>query len=97
MIVASIDELDSSGGASIYRNRTAKERKPYRMDVKTDGTGIESTGWFRGNDESDDEGNVGHVNIASRLCALEWVSILFEYVVPYSMKDEVRLNKLQCI
>ena len=90
-IVSLREELDTSGSAISSRNRTAKERKPYRMDVKTDGTGIESTGWFRGNDESDDEGYTEHVNIASRLCALEWVALLFEFVVPDSMKDEVRI------
>ncbi len=91
-IVALRDELDTSSSSS--KIRTAKERKPYRMDVKTDGTGIESTGWFRCNDDSDDEGYSEYVNIASRLCALEWVKILFEYVVPISMKDEVRISCL---
>jgi len=87
-IVALREELDTSGISLSAKNRTAKDRKPYRMDVKTDGTGIESTGWFRGNDESDDEEFSEHVNIAPRLCALEWVTILFQFVVPDSMKDE---------
>ncbi len=91
-IVALREELDTTGGILSTRNRTGIERKPYRMDVKPDGTGIESTGWFRGNEDSDnDEGYTNEqVNISPRLCALEWVSILFEHVVPYSMKDEVR-------
>jgi hypothetical protein len=92
-IVALRDELDTSGRI-LTRNRTAaKERKPYRMDVKADGTGIESTGWYRGDGDNDDD-EYAVVNIESRLCALEWVHILFEHVVPYSMKDEVRFNFL---
>jgi len=88
-VVALREELDTPGGLS-GKNRTAKERKPYRMDVKTDGSGIESTGWFRTNGESADEGEAtGHENILSRLCALEWIELLFEYVVPDVLKDEV--------
>jgi len=84
-IVALREELDTPFSA---KNRSAKERKPYRMDVKPDGTGIESTGWYRDNGDSDDEGySETHVNIASRHCALEWIALLFEYVVPDSMKD----------
>jgi hypothetical protein len=90
-VVALREELDTPGGLS-GKNRTAKERKPYRMDVKTDGSGIESTGWFRTNNESVDEGEAtGHENILSRLCALEWIELLFEYVVPDVLKDEVSL------
>ena len=93
-VVALREELDTPGGLS-GKNRTAKERKPYRMDVKGDGSGIESTGWFRANKESADEGDAtGHENILSRLCALEWIVTLFEYVVPDLLKDEVRCHEM---
>jgi hypothetical protein len=60
------------------------------MDVKDDGSGIESTGWFRANKESVEDGDtMGQENILSRLCALEWIVLLFEYVVPDLLKDEV--------
>lgn len=39
-IVALRDELDSPGGL-IARNPPSVERRPYRMDVKPDGSGIE--------------------------------------------------------
>lgn len=88
-VVALREELDTPGGLS-GKNRTAKERKPYRMDVKDDGSGIESTGWFRANKESVEDGDtMGQENILSRLCALEWIVLLFEYVVPDLLKDEV--------
>ena len=48
-IVALREELDSPGGIAM-RNPPAIEREPFRLDVKSDGTGIESTGWFRSND-----------------------------------------------
>ncbi len=108
-VVALREELDARGGMSA-KNRKAKERKPYRMDVKPDGSGIESTGWFRtydGNDDGNGDGGlledsqrhddaevaVGHENILSRLCALDWIVLLFECVVPDSLKDEVRKNE----
>mmetsp|Transcript_1451 Transcript_1451/g.2089 ORF Transcript_1451/g.2089 Transcript_1451/m.2089 type:complete len:1590 (+) Transcript_1451:106-4875(+) len=94
-IVALREELDTDGGIC-KKNPPAIERKPYRMDVKSDGTGIESTGWFRkhGHNEEGEEGNVGFegdkegINIKSQLCALEWVVILYDFVVPESLKHE---------
>jgi hypothetical protein len=85
-IVALREELDSPGGLGA-RNPPAIERKPYRMDVQQDGSGIESTGWFRaseGTEERDD------AMMMSRLCALQWVTVLYENVVPDSLKAEVR-------
>ena len=94
-VVALREELDTPGGLS-GKNRSAKERKPYRMDVKPDGSGIESTGWFRAHEEGGAEGEaMGHENILSRLCALEWIVILFECVVPESLKDEVSVLSSQ--
>jgi hypothetical protein len=85
-IVALREELDSPGGLGA-RNPPAIERKPHRMDVQQDGSGIESTGWFRaseGTEERDD------AMMMSRLCALQWVTVLYENVVPDSLKAEVR-------
>ena len=83
-IVALREELDSPGGMNA-RNPPAVERKPYRMDVTPDGTGIESPGWFRASvDEREDEST-----IMSRLCALEWIVVLYESVVPDALKAEV--------
>lgn len=83
-IVALREELDSPGGMNA-RNPPAIERKPYRMDVTPDGTGIESPGWFRASiDEREDESTM-----MSRLCALEWVVVLYESVVPDVLKAEV--------
>lgn len=82
-IVALREELDSPGGMNA-RNPPAVERKPYRMDVTPDGTGIESPGWFRSSlDEKGDESIM-----MSRLCALEWVVVLYESVVPDALKAE---------
>ena len=92
-VVALREELDTRGGLSA-KNRSAKERKPYRMDVKTDGSGIESTGWFRTHGEDNEDGETtGHEYILSRLCALDWIVLLFECVVPDSLKDEVSKNE----
>ena len=89
-VVALREELDTRGGLS-SKTRSAKEREPYRKDVKPDGSGIESTGWFRTSEEDAEDGeSIGHENILSRLCALEWIVLLFECVVPDSLKDEVR-------
>ena len=85
-IVALREELDSPGGMNA-RNPPAVERKPYRMDVTPDGTGIESPGWFRASlEEKGDESNT-----MSRLCALEWIVVLYESVVPDALKAEVRV------
>lgn len=57
------------------------------MDVASDGTGIETAGWFRSsrdNDQLDTESM-----IMSRLCALHWVIVLYENVVPDPLKADV--------
>ena len=43
-IYALHEELDTGAEG---RNPPAIDRRPYRIDVKSDGSGIESTGWFR--------------------------------------------------
>ena len=82
-IYALHEELDTGMAG---RNPPAVERRPYRLDVKPDGSGIESTGWFRAStgtyDDRDD------AIMISRLCALEWIIVLYEYVVPDSLKAE---------
>jgi hypothetical protein len=88
-IVALREELDSPGGLNA-RNPPAVERKPYRMDVKHDGTGIESQGWFRKSEDTK-EANVDAM-MWSRLCALHWVIVLYESVVPDVLKADVRLG-----
>jgi len=87
-IVALREELDSPGGLAT-RNPAAVEREPFRLDVKSDGTGIESTGWFR---SSDSENDPKDALLMSRLCALDWVIVLYEGVVPYSLKAQVKIN-----
>ena len=87
-IVALREELDSPGGVNA-RNPPAVQRKPYRMDVKHDGTGIESQGWFRKSEDTK-ESNVDAM-MWSRLCALHWVIVLYESVVPDILKADVRL------
>lgn len=79
------EELDTPGGLSA-KNRSAKEYEPYRKDLKSDGTGVESEGWYRTNEGL--PSNSDHESIYSRLCALDWVVLLFEHVVPDSLKDE---------
>jgi len=104
-IVTLLEELDSPVGLG-SRNAQAVERKPYRMDVKQDGTGIETTGWFRAavvdlqklgawedtNGQKDNaEPNSSteeSMLIMSRLCALQWIAVLYEYVVPCSLKPD---------
>jgi hypothetical protein len=90
-IVALREELDSPGGLNT-RNPPAMERKPYRMDVKHDGTGIESQGWFRASDDTKEE-DVESM-MMSRLCALHWVIVLYESVVPDVLKADV--SREQC-
>lgn len=87
-IVALREELDSPGGVNA-RNPPAVERKPYRMDVKHDGTGIESQGWFRSSNDTKQE-DVDSM-MMSRLCALQWVIVLYENVVPDVLKADVSL------
>ena len=80
------EELDSPGGMNA-RHTAAVERTPYRMDVKLDGTGIERPGWFR---DSEDEGKTSSDDslIMSRLCALHWIIVLYESVVPDMLKAD---------
>ncbi|KAL7537668.1 hypothetical protein ACHAXR_007987, partial [Thalassiosira sp. AJA248-18] len=92
-IVALREELDSPGGL-IARNPPSLERRPYRMDVKADGSGIESTGWFRASDGVEERDNA---LILSRLCALQWVVVLYEFVVPNSLKAEYSMEFIDCI
>jgi len=85
-IIALLEELATPGGLS-GRNPPAVERKPNRLDVKSDGTGIESTGWFR---SSDSETQKQSMNETSCLCALDWITLLYDHVVPDPLKKEVR-------
>ena len=87
-IVALREELDSPGGLN-GKNAPAIERKPYRIDVKQDGTGIESQGWFRASIDTK-EADVDSM-VMSRLCALHWIIVLYESVVPDVLKADVRL------
>jgi len=84
-IVALREELDSPGGVNA-RTPPAMERKPYRMDVKHDGTGIESQGWFRASNDTKED-DVDSM-MMSRLCALHWVIVLYESVVPDVLKAD---------
>jgi hypothetical protein len=45
-----------------------------------------STGWYRASDGIEERDNA---LILSRLCALQWIVVLYEYVVPNSLKAEV--------
>lgn len=85
-IVALREELDSPGGLN-SRYPAASERSPYRMDVKQDGTGIESPGWFSSSADNAERKEKPMVN--SRLCALDWVIVLYESVVPVMLKADV--------
>lgn len=58
------------------------------MDVLQDGTGIETAGWFRTSESVDDQINENMV--LSRFCALHWVIVLYESVVPDVLKADVR-------
>ncbi len=84
-ILALLEELETPGGLS-GRNPPAVERKPNRLDIKSDGTGIESTGWFR---SSDNEFQKLSMNETSCLCALDWITLLYDHVVPEALKKEV--------
>ena len=85
-IVALREELDSPGGF-VAKNPPALERAPYRMDVAPDGNGIETPGWFRASIDTKDRNE--EAMIQSRLCALDWVTVLYEHVVPTLLKAEV--------
>jgi len=86
-IIALLEELETPGGLS-GRNPPAVERKPNRLDVKSDGTGVESTGWFR---SSESEIQKQSMNEMSCTCALNWITLLYNHVVPEALKKEVRL------
>ena len=92
-ILALREELDSPGGL-IARNPPSVERRPYRMDVKADGSGIESTGWFHGSDGVEERDNA---LILTRLCALQWVVVLYENVVPNALKADFASEFIDCI
>jgi Vacuolar 14 Fab1-binding region len=83
-IVALREELDSPGRDS----SAAIERKQYRLDMTTDGSGIESTGWFRVSKDRPKHYEE-EATSKSRLCALEWITVLYEYVVPDVLKADV--------
>lgn len=93
-IVALREELDSPGGLSA-RYPPASERTPYRMDVNQDGTGIESQGWFSTSGEGIER--TGESMVMSRLCALDWVIVLYESVVPVLLKADVRSWRFYCV
>jgi hypothetical protein len=86
-IIVLREELETPGGLS-GKSPPAIERKPNRLDVKSDGTGIESTGWFR---SSDSEVQKPPLNEMSCICALNWITLLYEYAVTESFKREVRV------
>jgi hypothetical protein len=92
-IVALREELDSpnnrTGTHTHHHPPASVERTPYRMDVANDGTGIESPGWF--NLSSGDNERTGDL-VMSRLCALDWVIVLYESVVPVLIKADVSNN-----
>lgn len=90
-IVALREELDSPGGLS-NKNPPAKERSLYRIDVNRDGTGIESPGWYRASNDTKERCEESMVS--SRLCALHWVIVLYDSVVPDALKAEVRTRTL---
>jgi hypothetical protein len=88
-IVALREELDSPGGLSAARNQPAVEHRPYRTDVNLDGTGIESPGWFRANVDASVRERENDSMMLSRLCALHWIIVLYESVVPDVLKADV--------
>lgn len=86
-IVTLREELDSPGG-TIAKNPPAIERVPYRMDVKQDGNGIETSGWFRASSDLRERND--EAMVMSRLCALDWITVLYDHVVPTLLKADVR-------
>jgi hypothetical protein len=93
-IVALREELDAPGGLSAARNQPAVEHKPYRTDVNLDGTGIESPGWFRAATDSSAQERENDSMMLSRLCALHWIIVLYERVVPDVLKADVSRFRL---
>jgi hypothetical protein len=59
------------------------------MDVAQDGTGIETPGWFRGSSDMKEKND--EAMVMSRLCALQWVIVLYESVVPDELKADVSI------
>ena len=57
------------------------------MDVLQDGTGIETAGWFRSSRDVTERSD--ETMVMSRLCALHWVIVLYESVVPDLLKADV--------
>lgn len=53
-----------------------------------------STGWFRSSDGVEERDNA---LILSRLCALQWVVVLYDHVVPDSLKSEYASEFIDCI
>lgn len=66
------------------------------MDVLQDGTGIETAGWFRSSREGigKDATNTDDSVVMSRLCALHWVIVLYESVVPDQLKADVSTRSI---
>jgi hypothetical protein len=60
------------------------------MDVLQDGTGIETAGWFRSSRDVTERSD--ETMVMSRLCALHWVIVLYESVVPDPLKADVSIN-----
>jgi hypothetical protein len=60
------------------------------MDVLPDGTGIETAGWFRSSKNLTERNE--ETMVLSRLCALHWVIVLYESVVPDPLKADVRIQ-----
>ena len=87
------EELDSPGGIS-SKNAPAIERKLFRADTNPDGSGIESAGWFR---TADDANIIIQESAVSRLCALQWVNVVYEYVVPDEEKAQVGQVIIICV
>jgi hypothetical protein len=85
------DQQAPSAGLAALRFPPPVERTPYRIDVNQDGTGIESPGWFSSSvdDNAEDQRN-SESTVMSRLCALDWVVVLYESVVPILLKADVR-------
>lgn len=48
-----------------------------------------STGWYRASDGIEERDNA---LIISRLCALQWIAVLYDHVVPNSLKSEVSIG-----
>jgi len=98
-IVALREELDTHCRGNKQRTRrkaSVNKNELYRKDAKLDGTGIESVGWFRtigddGNDlngEGEKKRQKKKKHSTSLECALDWITILSEAVVPELLREE---------